>query len=129
MKAIRLMSHIVAARRLWLFRMGAIPQAPASLFAEGRELDDVKVDWREVQGLWVDYLTGADDTAIERVLEYKSMDADRFRNRIEDILAQLYGHSWYHRGQLAMLIRASGGVPAITDLIYWCREPVAEPTG
>jgi uncharacterized damage-inducible protein DinB len=43
---------------------------------------------------------------------------------VEDILAQLFGHSSYHRGQIAMLVRAAGGEPAVTDLIYWCREGV-----
>ena len=62
-----------------------------------------------------------------RELEYQSLDAGRFRNRIEDILTQLFGHSWYHRGQIAMLIRAAGGEPAVTDLIFWCREPISGP--
>jgi uncharacterized damage-inducible protein DinB len=56
------------------------------------------------------------------VFEYQSLDAGRFRNTIADVLAQLYGHSWYHRGQIAMLVRTAGGQPAVTDLIYWCRE-------
>jgi uncharacterized damage-inducible protein DinB len=51
-------------------------------------------------------------------------DAGRFRNPVEEILTQLFGHSWYHRGQIAVLVRAAGGTPAITDLIYWCRQPV-----
>jgi uncharacterized damage-inducible protein DinB len=40
---------------------------------------------------------------------------------LADILAQLFGHSWYHRGQIAMLVRAAGGEPAVTDRIDWCR--------
>jgi uncharacterized damage-inducible protein DinB len=43
---------------------------------------------------------------------------------VEDILAQLFGHSWYHRGQIAMLVRTAGDEPAVTDLIYWCRKDV-----
>ena len=71
-------------------------------------------------------LASLDDTAIDQELEYQSLDAGRFRSRIEDILAQLFGHSWYHRGQIAMLVRASGGQPAVTDLIFWTRESIAE---
>jgi len=26
-----------------------------------------------------------------------------------------------------MLVRAAGGEPAVTDLIYWCREPSSGP--
>ena len=70
------------------------------------------------------YLSKITDDEIGRTFEYLSLDAGRFRNRIEDILTQLFGHSWYHRGQIAMLVRAAGGEPAITDLVYWCREPV-----
>ena len=58
------------------------------------------------------------------MFEYQSLDAGRFRNRIEDILAQLYGHSWYHRGQIACWSAPAGGEPAVTDFVYWCREPV-----
>jgi DinB family len=39
---------------------------------------------------------------------------------------QLFGHSSYHRGQIATLVRTAGGEPAATDYIYWCREPAPE---
>jgi uncharacterized damage-inducible protein DinB len=127
-KAISLLAHIVAARRIWLGRFGVIPLAAGPLFPEDLDLAAVAAQWREVQEAWVKYLAGLTDADLGRVFEYKSLDAGRFRNRIEDILAQLYGHSWYHRGQIAMLVRAAGGVPAITDLVYWCRQPVGDST-
>ena len=40
------------------------------------------------------------------------------------ILTQLYGHSLYHRGQIAMLVKQAGGQPAMTDFVYWCREKI-----
>jgi uncharacterized damage-inducible protein DinB len=125
-KAVAIFAHIVAARRIWLARLGVIPAASGSLFPDDPKLADVAKTWRDVQNLWRDYLASLDDRALGREFEYQSLDAGRFRNRVEDILAQLFGHSSYHRGQIAMLIRASGGEPAITDLIYWCREPVTD---
>ncbi len=115
---------MVAARRVWLTRLGVIPAAAGSLFHEP-DVARVAADWQEVQGLWSDYLSRLDDAAIGRAFEHQSLDAGRFRNRVEDILAQLFGHSSYHRGQIAVLIRAAGGEPAVTDLIYWCREAVS----
>jgi uncharacterized damage-inducible protein DinB len=123
-RAVSLAAHIVAARRLWLGRLGVIPPAPGGLFPDDADPDRVAAEWREVEGLWADFLARLDDEALGRDFEYQSLDAGRFRNRVEDILAQLFGHSWYHRGQIAMLVRAAGGQPAITDLIYWCREPI-----
>ncbi len=125
-KAVALFGHIVAARRMWLSRLGVIPAAPGSLFPENPDVKQVADAWREAQKSWQSFLAGADDAALAREFEYQSLDAGRFRNRVEDILAQLFGHSWYHRGQIAMLIRSAGGEPAITDLIFWCREPVEQ---
>jgi uncharacterized damage-inducible protein DinB len=45
------------------------------------------------------------------------------RNSIEDILTQLFGHSCYHRGQIAQLLRSIGAEPAVTDFVFWTREP------
>jgi uncharacterized damage-inducible protein DinB len=125
-KAAGLLAHIVTARKVWLGRLGVIPIPTGPLFPNepAVDLDRVAADWEQVSRFWADYLSSLDDMQIERQLEYQSLDAGRFQNRIEDVLAQLFGHSSYHRGQIAMLVRAAGGEPAITDLIYWCRQPV-----
>jgi uncharacterized damage-inducible protein DinB len=123
-KAVALLAHIIAARRMWLGRFGAAPPVTGPLFPESVSLAEVVDQQRIVQEMWTEYLRRATDEDLSRVFEYQSLDAGRFRNRVEDILAQLYGHSWYHRGQIAMLVRTAGGEPAITDFIYWCREPL-----
>jgi uncharacterized damage-inducible protein DinB len=124
LKAVALMAHIVAGRRMWLSRFGAAPALSGPLFPDNADVARVAAEWRAVELRWTDYLARADDAELDRVFEYQSLDAGRFRNRVEDILAQLFGHSWYHRGQIAMLVRAAGGQPAVTDLVFWCRESV-----
>jgi len=124
-RAVGLLGHLVMARRLWLGRFGAAPILTAPLFPEGAALPAVITQWQQVESLWTEYLAQLTDADIARSFEYQSLDAGRFRNRMEDILAQLFGHSWYHRGQIAMLIQAAGGEPAVTDLVFWCREPVS----
>lgn len=124
-KAVDLLAHIAGARLVWLFRLGVAPRPPeGDLSDTGVELADVVRRLADVQAAWADYLARLDDAELGRVFEYQSYDAGRFKNRVEDILTQLFGHSWYHRGQIAVLVRASGGQPAATDLVYWCREPV-----
>lgn len=120
-RAVKIMAHIVAARRVWLGRLGVIPGVN-SLFPDEPDVAQVAAEWKHTEDLWSEYLSGLDDASLGREFEYQSFDAGRFRNPVEDILAQLFGHSSYHRGQIAMLIRAAGGEPAATDLIYWCRE-------
>lgn len=122
-RAVAILGHIAAARRMWLYRFGVLDQPPSALFPQAAGPDAVAADLSDVEALWEAYLDRLDDAEIDREFEYQSLDAGRFRNRVEEILTQLFGHSWYHRGQIALLVRAAGGEPAVTDYVYWCRVP------
>ena len=124
-KAVDLMAHIIAARRMWLYRLG-INREPAELFPRHAVLADLASQLSEMEGAWSTYLSELSDIELTRVIEYQSYEGPRFRSTIEDTLTQLFGHSWYHRGQIAMLLRSIGAEPAITDFVFWAREPVAE---
>ena len=124
-KAVYLLSHIIAARRMWLFRFGVVKEN-ADLFPKEISLDDLPDQLSEMETLWSGHLSQLDDTQLARVFEYRSYEGPRFRNTVEEILTQLFGHSWYHRGQIAMLLRSIGAEPAVTDFVFWAREPVAE---
>ncbi len=126
-KAVSLVAHLVAARQLWLYRLGVRASAPgtaAEFFPEGLTLEDLDARLRDVHREWDDYLAGLDESELDRVFEYRSLEGDRYRNRVEDITTQLFGHSWYHRGQVASLVRELGGKPAATDYVFWVREKV-----
>jgi uncharacterized damage-inducible protein DinB len=126
-KAVSLLGHLVAARQLWLHRCGVRPTGPSTLaefFPESLTLEELKVRLDDMHREWDDYLARLDETELARVFEYRALEGDRFRNRVEDITTQLVGHSWYHRGQVAALVRELGGKPAATDYIFWVRERV-----
>jgi len=123
-RAVTILAHLVAARRIWLGRIGAIPADVPTMFPTDVDLAGVKTSLREIHNLWTAYLGRLNDDDIDQWFEYQSLDSGRFRSRIEDILTQLYGHSLYHRGQIAMLVRSAGGEPAATDFVYWSREPI-----
>src|SRR6476659_5729177 len=80
-KAVDKMAHLVAARRRWLHRLGHWPEAPEA-FPHGR----------------------LEDAELARSLEWSMSDGKRFRWDVEGILSQTFGHAWYHRGQIAMLV-------------------------
>ena len=124
-QAVYLMGHIVAARRMWLFRFGVVKEN-VELFPGETRLDELPAQIEEMETLWSQYLSQLNDAELARVFEYQSYEGQRFRNTIEEILTQLFGHSWYHRGQIAMLLRSIGAEPAVTDFVFWAREPVGE---
>ena len=126
-KATGLLAHLVLARWLWLVRLGVAPQdraprKPEDFFPQDVSLDDLRRRIAEMEGAWDAYLSGLEDAELARVFEYQALDGSRFRNTVEDILTQLFGHSWYHRGQIAQLVRGLGGEPAVTDFVFWTRE-------
>jgi len=125
-KAVALLAHLVAARKLWLYRMGGSPELPKDIFFDSPSLDWVRDSLERMEADWSRYLSNLSDADLERVFEYKSLEGQPFRNTIVDVLTQLFGHSWYHRGQIATLVRNLGGTPAITDFVFWCREPIPE---
>lgn len=122
-KAVDLMGHLVAARSIWLYRLGS-GDAPADLFPTQTLLSDLAHLIADMHSAWSEYFAKLTDEELARNFEYQSYDGPRFRNTIEDVLTQLYGHSLYHRGQIAMILRSIGAEPAVTDFIYWTREPV-----
>ncbi|HEX6731648.1 MAG TPA: DinB family protein [Pyrinomonadaceae bacterium] len=122
-KAVDLFAHIVAARRVWLFRFGFAADN-AELFPQNVQLENVTGLLQQMEDSWGEYLDKLTDDELNRAFEYQSYEGQRFRNTIGDILTQLFGHSWYHRGQIAALVRSIGGEPAVTDFVYWTREAV-----
>jgi uncharacterized damage-inducible protein DinB len=124
-KAVDLFGHMIAARRLWLGRMGVLPPFTGEPFPKGAQLSQLAEQAREVEQAWDEHFRRLTDEEAQRPFEYMSLDKKPFRNHIEDVLTQLFGHSWYHRGQIAMLVRQAGGEPAVTDFVYWCREPLS----
>jgi uncharacterized damage-inducible protein DinB len=125
-KAVYLMGHIVAARRMWLFRLGFLRE-DTDLFTRKIGLADLPAQIAAMEMLWSQYLDQLNAADVLRAFEYQSYECDRFQNTIEDILTQLFGHSWYHRGQIALLLRSIGAEPAVTDIVFWTRTPVEAP--
>lgn len=123
-KAVYLLGHVIAARRMWLFRLG-VADEKIELFPTETTLTELPSLLSQMDIGWSAYLEQLDDDELGRVFEYQSYEGPRFRNSIDDILTQLFGHSWYHRGQIAQLIRSLGCEPAVTDLVFWAREPVS----
>jgi uncharacterized damage-inducible protein DinB len=124
-RAVSIMAHLAVARQLWLHRFGAggeAPRDPSEFFPKGLTLAQLAGKIGAAQDAWSRYLSRLNEAELGRAFEYQSLDGKRYRNTVEEVLTQLFGHSWYHRGQIAMLVRQAGGEPAATDYVFWTRE-------
>ena len=126
-KALNLMGHLVAARRIWLHRLDPTFERPAAIFPTGVAREGLPADFEAMERDWADYLGPLTDADLRARLHLPTTEGDWYRTGLADVLTQLYGHSHYHRGQIASLVRAAGGQPARTDFIFWVREPAEPP--
>ncbi len=127
LKALNLTGHLVAARRMWLHRLEPTFEKPAAIFPTGVPLEALPAEFAAIARDWTDYLGSLTDADLQRDFTYRTTEGTWYRTALGDILTQLYGHSHYHRGQIATLVRAAGGQPAMTDFIFWVREPAEPP--
>jgi uncharacterized damage-inducible protein DinB len=72
-------------------------------------------------------LNRLDEQELARVLEWQVADGRRYRWNVEGVLTQVFGHAWYHRGQIAQLVAGLGGKAVDTDYIFWCQLTPVEP--
>jgi uncharacterized damage-inducible protein DinB len=122
------MAHILSAEKLWLERIQkhsqTLPVWPASTLDDCLKLAD------EMSSEWRDYLAQLEAqvprVSLDDTVEYRNSKGEPWSNRVEDILMHVLFHSAYHRGQIALLMRASGVTPAYTDFIHAVRQGFVE---
>jgi uncharacterized damage-inducible protein DinB len=127
-RCLTLMGHIVAARMVWLSRLRGSNDS-RELFPHGVGLADLISQTDDMHAAWSAFLSVLTEADLDRVYEYRRNDNRSYSNTVEDTLTHLYGHSLYHRGQIAMLLRRMGAEPAATDFILWVREEAQTAAG
>jgi uncharacterized damage-inducible protein DinB len=125
-KAVDRMAHLVAARQRWLHRLGHWPETPAA-FPQGTPLDELPGRVAATEAAWVAYLRDLDDAELAREFEWQIDNGQRYRWNLEGLLTQVFGHAWYHRGQIAQLVAALGGQAVDTDYIFWSKPIRLDP--
>lgn len=120
----QLLAHIVAAEKLWLGRL----QNQSSHLAVWPDLSlsQCGAELHDAQAAWGSYLSGLSDTDLSATCGYANSKGEVWTNSVADILSHVVLHSSYHRGQIALDLRRSGGVPAYTDYIHAARRGLLE---
>jgi len=59
--------------------------------------------------------------AERRTVSYRNSAGEAHASTVEEILTHVAMHGSYHRGQIALMVRAGGAVPAASDFIAFVR--------
>jgi uncharacterized damage-inducible protein DinB len=119
-RSLQLMSHILAAERVWLERLKQVPQS-VPVWPEPN-LAQCEAEAAELKKLWFDYLDLITAGDISQAISYKNSKGEAWTSAIGDVLSHVVMHSAYHRGQIASHMRASGQTPVNTDFIHAVRK-------
>lgn len=124
-RAVGKLAHMVAARQMWLYRLGVAKERPEASFP-ATPLEQIPAAIESVEGQWTAYLRSLNDAELAADFTYTGLDGKRRRWPLVDLLTQVFGHAWYHRGQIALLVKDLGGQPIDTDYIFWDRPTILD---
>ena len=125
-RALTIYSHVLGAEAVWLARLAGRPSDVAVWPVLSLEQAALLAARNAAELGAVLSSLGPED--LGREIDYRTSDGRAFRSTIEDILLHVALHGSYHRGQIALLIRGSGGEPAPTDFIAFVRGAPAART-
>jgi uncharacterized damage-inducible protein DinB len=119
-RSLQLMSHILAAERVWLERLKQQPQS-VPVWPEP-DLAQCEAEAAALSQLWLEYLDLITAGDVAQTIAYRNSKGEQWISTIVDVLTHVVMHSTYHRGQIASHMRASGQTPAYTDFIHGARQ-------
>ena len=122
--AIRFIAHTLSAQKLWLDRLRKQPQT--MLVWPAATIEDCSALAQEMLSGWKNYFAQLPPDGLEQEIEYRNSKGEPWSSRVQDVITHVLLHSSYHRGQVALEMRAAGLQPAYTDFIHAVRNGFIE---
>ena len=119
-QAIDLLAHMLAAEHVWLRRIQQ--RTPAYDIWPKLSIEECERLSRANHRDFKELLGDRDDVALGDTVTYSNSSGRTFDTELRDILLHITHHGMYHRGQVALLVRAAGGTPTATDFIAFVRD-------
>jgi len=117
---VALLAHIAAAEHLWYARIAGVTPIhavwPDLSPSEARDVARAHAD------RFTQLVSRSGEPGLTRIVSYRNSAGRDFQNSVRDIVTHVTLHGSYHRGQIARIIRASGGDPPYTDYIQFMRR-------
>lgn len=115
-----MLSHILAAEKVWMMRLRGEDSSGVALF-EPYSLEECGRLSDDLHRKYLEYIDLLDEADLENLITYKNTRGVEFQTPIGEILTHVALHGVYHRGQIALLVRQGGGKAVGTDYIIYTR--------
>ena len=120
-KALRALTHLLTSEKQWLLRLKENKDTTGYNFWPELSLDECEALADENSRDYVALLETLAEDDLDSVATYKNSKGITYNTSFRDILMHVVFHATYHRGQVAMAVRAEGGTPAYTDYVAFVR--------
>lgn len=118
------LNHLLAADRIWMFRLTNVGDHPARLdavvcddlpsLASARQNEDARI---------VQFVAELTESSLEESQDYKTLNGAPQQNTRGAILSHLFNHQTHHRGQAHAILTVLGVTePQPLDLLIMLRE-------
>ena len=114
--------HIIGAEQIWLQRLNKevktvwLPNVYTGTKAEHIAL------WKKLSQELKDFVIDLDEMHLKEKLDFKRLNGDAYSMPYYQVLAHIFNHSTYHRGQLITMMRQAGFTDVgSTDMLGYFR--------
>jgi uncharacterized damage-inducible protein DinB len=115
--------HIAAAEHIWLQRMNKEEKQVWLQSTFTGTKDEHITLWKKASGALKDFVESFAENNLQTNLDFKRLNGDAYSMPYYELLAHVFNHSTYHRGQLVTMLRQVGftGVES-TDMLGFFRK-------
>lgn len=127
-RALVLLSHLLAAERVWLSRLRGEADAGIEIWPRLSPEACGELAAENLAG-YSRYLESLPEERLSAEVRYRNSVGVEHATQVVDILTHVFLHGSYHRGQIATAVRAAGSPPRNTDYIAYVRERAGSGPG
>jgi uncharacterized damage-inducible protein DinB len=121
-EAVRVMSHLLMAQKVWLSRCNNTPTPVGPLWPDWQAVHFNNLI-EENSKAWIAYVNNLTEDGFNQIISYTNFRGDRWEDSLTNILAHLINHGTHHRAQIGQHLKAAGveQLP-VTDYIFYVRQ-------
>lgn len=115
--------HMWHAESIWWQRMKLLERIHTPFDSFTGDMKELTTNFLNQNRQWHEWIANATEHQLEHVFQYQNTKREQFKQPIFQMLAHVFNHGTYHRGQLVNMLRQLGveKIPR-TDFIDWSRR-------